>query len=1020
MVHPRLSVVVAILGVLVPSVPARQPALWGVVRLPGTVSAARRTFGLDASPSRMDAAGLVDLVRLAHGNNTTSKTPELIDRYVTALDEFQTARAHLPAGLVLPTASTPKKDRESIQTVVEALGLKLRERRNVYSLEIEASDTAAERSGWLAANGVDIKQIMASASPDKAVPIGLEDAQLPLPLPDFWQQEVLYRGTLPILDITNDRQWSLLYVGMMALDDPTLAFLASHTQLARRLRDDHAGVFAAFARSLRVRGGIVDVPGGAAAAPIWEALVGGAPNDPERFIRDLVGQDEGRLAYFYDTVDHLDARRQAFALGARLEGGARVQFVRRVYDRFRPTPEWTIEDRPFFRPPFDSATVLTFADVNDDGTAGSVRLPSLLEQAVAGGDWPTQADRVLAEVKERPADAAWLLEWIFDSPKEAAERFRLFRFAQRLLATVPDERSAALEIEQALRTWREMPALARAVERMHLASPSAFGLLAVPARRLTQSGGDVGPVVARWQGTLGLLEQSARLHPLPEETLARLVKSLAEGTPRNRDEASGALPAWIAEQLVPALVPAPADTADLEQAVVGALSGGGRPGPDQGQTTFAWEGLDYIVDTGGTVQKQVTAIRQTQHAPHLQDLVALQRVRRQIEHGIGALDALAPIVAELTRLQAAVALVPPVDNKPAPIVRDFRDAATELGKIKKAQDLKKASKVLPDIARALDAITDAVVAPLVYALAATPTDQPSQTVATAWLAHTFRPGSAGDQRPWTTIAWQTAAGSDTPGQRGLTLRGSYLNLDLPLAATRLPAVPIDSAVAAKITGEDKDALIHAIAIATPSHIAERDLQAAALAVSKGRAQADHWAQAPPDRLTLGMSLRAAGVDAWRTNEIIWTSERDPRRAFASLRPTELFFLGGGTNVPVEFAWPATTIDGCICRLPGGRRTPDDMQSRVGAQAAAADTDLLLRLAENLAVMNLPPRLALPLLPMMTADWINHVRQASAYDWESLTSWPGRVPPAKVEDALLHLVAMGLLAPPRGGQASEQR
>lgn len=97
-----------------------------------------------------------------------------------------------------------------------------------------------------------------------------------------------------------------------------------------------------------------------------------------------------------------------------------------------------------------------------------------------------------------------------------------------------------------------------------------------------------------------------------------------------------------------------------------------------------------------------------------------------------------------------------------------------------------------------------------------------------------------------------------------------------------------------------------------------------------------------------------------------------------------------------------------------------MRGRVGVQAGAIDVDLLLRLSEDLARIKLPPRLATLLLPMMTADWINHVQQVGPYNWEALAVWPNLLPPAKVEDALLHLVSMGLLSSPRGSPAQDKR
>jgi hypothetical protein len=289
-------------------------------------------------------------------------------------------------------------------------------------------------------------------------------------------KEIFDAKHLPILDITGDRQSSLLYIGLLALDDETLEFLASHVALVKHLREDHPGRLRVW-RSLRIHGGIVDVPGGAGAAAAWEELVGRAPGDAERFVRDLLGKDDGRLAYFYDLVDHLDASHRAFVMGDHLAAAARPRFVRRVYERAPASPEWNINDRPFYRPLLDAGVVLSFIDVNA-GTAGPAWWPSLLQHAADGGDWPTDADRVLSDM-EQPADAPWLLEWIFESPKDSVNRYRLLRFAQRVLAAAP--REDALNVELALRTHascRRSPAL----ERMGVSDPSVYATTWRPRR----------------------------------------------------------------------------------------------------------------------------------------------------------------------------------------------------------------------------------------------------------------------------------------------------------------------------------------------------------------------------------------------------------------------------------------------------------------------------------------------------------------------------------------------------------
>src|SRR5207247_2166620 len=78
-----------------------------------------------------------------------------------------------------------------------------------------------------------------------------------------------------------------------------------HPALLTRLYERNAATFAAFGNSLRVRNGRVTTPGGAAAASAWEDVVGSKLDQPEAFVRALFDADEGRLAYLYGTVAHL-------------------------------------------------------------------------------------------------------------------------------------------------------------------------------------------------------------------------------------------------------------------------------------------------------------------------------------------------------------------------------------------------------------------------------------------------------------------------------------------------------------------------------------------------------------------------------------------------------------------------------------------------------------------------------------------------------------------------------------------
>ena len=167
--------------------------------------------------------------------------------------------------------------------------------------------------------------------------------------------------------ILRDRRAALLYYGLMALDDDTLAFLGNHPELLTAITDRSAGAFAEWGRSIRVSAAGVEVPGGDGAAALWQALVGHARSDPAGFIRALLERDGGRASFFYDTVAHLDPARQAFALGG-ADGTDRVGRFRALYGVFATTRTFDSgEAWPVFRHPFNPAAVLREVTANESG-----------------------------------------------------------------------------------------------------------------------------------------------------------------------------------------------------------------------------------------------------------------------------------------------------------------------------------------------------------------------------------------------------------------------------------------------------------------------------------------------------------------------------------------------------------------------------------------------------------------------------------------------------------------------------
>jgi hypothetical protein len=178
--------------------------------------------------------------------------------------------------------------------------------------------------------------------------------------PGVWQ-ELIGRPNLGdeglALAILADRRSALLYRGLAALDEPTLAALAARPDALREIHERHADVFAAFGSRFLVRDGAVAVPGGEGAARLWEGLVGESPHAPARFLVALVAANGGRQAFFYDAVARLEPARQRFALGLEKrpgpDGEAAFRALASVFGRERAW--WRREGGTFARPDADAA-----------------------------------------------------------------------------------------------------------------------------------------------------------------------------------------------------------------------------------------------------------------------------------------------------------------------------------------------------------------------------------------------------------------------------------------------------------------------------------------------------------------------------------------------------------------------------------------------------------------------------------------------------------------------------------------
>jgi hypothetical protein len=189
-----------------------------------------------------------------------------------------------------------------------------------------------DRRRWLSLIGFDPPELASLLNKERRVRFVMPKDVVPLPLPSFWE----HSGD-PRIDpgrFFSDRHLLALYVGLMSLPQPTLAYFAANLGFVRELDYDAARRLAAFGSKLRVRDGVVQVPGGAKTAAIWTELVGRSSASPREFISEVLNRHSGRLAWFFAAMDALSPEQLPLVFGH--ESSPRnIEQAKRVYDVVR-------------------------------------------------------------------------------------------------------------------------------------------------------------------------------------------------------------------------------------------------------------------------------------------------------------------------------------------------------------------------------------------------------------------------------------------------------------------------------------------------------------------------------------------------------------------------------------------------------------------------------------------------------------------------------------------------------------
>jgi len=504
---------------------------------------------------------------------------------------------------------------------LEALGISLEERAFTLPILARALYDRESRVS-LSAAGL-IREVAATAA--RTVENGPDREVIGIPAP---LDAPIWRELLPpaktddtFVRILTDRNALLLAVGLMSADDSLRALAASDSDLLRVLYRDAAAPFVVASRRLRVSGGRVLVPGGPGADAIWQVLAGESPARPAPFIRALLLKDDGRLAWYFETIGGLTSDRLDAAWP---EGSDRLQAATALYDVFRTSdPQWRIAEQPFQRGVIDAWTMVTQNAISNGRLDGSWQQSFWELLFYSEHVQRARASQVLGETSA-PLTLAWLTrETLTPVTRERRHRFEMFRLAQRQFSSVAA--SALPDVAVAVSGLRRFRALLLALERMQISNPQTWALVIEAATHVSDHADNRRESIMAFQGVIALLERMRHVRTLDVPTTDRLLRSLSQEA-RADKRVIRTLKRWVPITLVgalPRLVRPDAWTTQtaFESTLLQALAGPTiRP-----TRTIDWEGLTYVVDVAAAEHDRLRAMRALLPSPGLD--VALQNGR---------------------------------------------------------------------------------------------------------------------------------------------------------------------------------------------------------------------------------------------------------------------------------------------------------------------------------------------------------------------------------------------------------
>ncbi len=1010
--------------------PAPAAGGWHSLPVPGGVTALLKAAGLDERLPRTRALREVVHAIYEAQDGVNDDLDARRRNFVAYLESISAVESVRPGQGQPPLTLRQADDRSvrrRLEAIAEATGCSLERDAGVYRLKADQGDRQKRRRADLASAGLDVDALVAAANGGAPLAISLDTGTVPLPLsPETWTSVLRapekLTGSL-LTGLLGDRGAALVYRGLVGTDAATREYLERNPELLKQIiESDRAAVLAAMGQGIRVTGGRVAVPGGAAAEPLWQALAGESPGRPDRFILTLLEKDRGGLALLYAAVQAFDPPHQAFVLGTWItNANAREDRLRTLYDaHVKLLTAWDPVARPFVRNLYDGPHLLAMTAVDQAGQALGPASVRLWRKVFAGTEIPADPAGELGDPdSEGFVDAAWLLQ----SQADVAQAFPVRRghieawlFAQRAFTGVTREQLP--DVLVALRGFLRYGVLLGTLDRMGVRDPRIHAVVVRQADRISRikDRERAAVALALFQAQVSLIERARTARTLDVAASESLLQSLCALPMYDDGEYLGGVGAWMETALLPAFasyLPPRNDDGLVppEELLLRAMAGralGLADSPDLG----LWlEGLPYTVDVAAAELARMQAVREKQRAVPVEPGLQLARAASRLAAPGVSLAQVPKLAADLDRAaQAVVPLRGPgmAWFDPDWYRNEISSAARDIGKLKKPGDLKKLSRIALPFLQVADRLL--AQAALSMAYAAVLRDAQSTALLDGDPAPRHNWGfDAIDRHQQQAPPWREPS-ADREG--GWHLTGSILGADLALAIEGLRRVSIDRFPAPPTLSDgEQQTIAEGVALAVPFDQSDADRDSLVAALTAGRRTIEAVQRQP--------ALWPAAADVmqildFRRELLAWTVANEPDALPLLLSLGELVQLGqppGGPAIaPHAWGVPGRAYDGRWSLRYPVPLTLDLLAGRKGGSLSAGMApDLILSVAEVMHARRVPSALTRAVLECAARDVIDEMQLQHYDDWVTLIGQM-RMVEGRLDEYLAALTSGGPLRP----------